>query len=78
MSKPMLLGPGATRRGVLGMMIGTFASFPAAAQSPQEWSQVNSAARREGRVVFYCNLQPNGIEPLLQAFREGNPGIRTE
>ena len=78
MSKPMLLGPGATRRGVLGMMIGTAASFPAAAQSPQEWSQIIAAARREGRVVFYCNLQPNGIEPLLQAFREANPGIRTE
>ena len=36
------------------------------------------AARREGKVVVYNNWQPNGIEPLLQKFREANPGIQTE
>ncbi|MFN7594963.1 MAG: hypothetical protein ACK5PU_05075, partial [bacterium] len=73
---PKLPSRGLTRRAVVGTFIGAAASAPALAQ--QEWSQVVAAARREGRVVFYCNLQPNGIEPLLQAFREANPGIRTE
>ncbi|MCC7272221.1 MAG: extracellular solute-binding protein [Alphaproteobacteria bacterium] len=36
------------------------------------------AARREGKVVVYNNWQPNGIEPLLQRFREAVPGIQTE
>ena len=67
-----------TRRAALGSFVGAAASFPGLAQAQQEWPQVVAAARREGRVVFYCNLQPNGIEPLLQAFREANPGIRTE
>ena len=36
------------------------------------------AARKEGKVVVYSNWQPNGIEPLLQRFREAVPGIQTE
>ncbi len=36
------------------------------------------AARREGKVVVYNNWQPNGIEALLQHFREAVPGIQTE
>lgn len=44
----------------------------------QGWSEVVGAAKKEGKVVFYNNLQPNGIEPLLQKFREANPGIQTE
>ena len=35
-------------------------------------------AKKEGKVVFYNNLQPNGIEPLLQKFREAYPDIQTE
>jgi iron(III) transport system substrate-binding protein len=71
-------GAGLTRRGLLASSIGALAAGGAAAQETGNWAQVVSAARREGRVVFYCNLQPNGIEPLLQLFREANPGIRTE
>lgn len=44
----------------------------------QSWDDVVAAAKKEGRVVFYNNLQPNGIEPLLAKFREANPGIQTE
>lgn len=36
------------------------------------------AAKKEGKVVVYNNWQPNGIEPLLQKFRDANPGIQTE
>ena len=48
---------------------------PASAQS---WPEVVDAAKKEGKVTFYNNLQPNGIEPLLQKFREAYPGIQTE
>ncbi len=49
---------------------------PALAQ--EDWNKVVEAAKAEGTVVFYSTLQPNGIEPLLQKFREANPGIKTE
>jgi iron(III) transport system substrate-binding protein len=71
-------GAGPSRRGFLTAAAGLGLAGGAAAQQPQDWAQVVAGARREGRVVFYCNLQPNGIEPLLQLFREANPGIRTE
>jgi iron(III) transport system substrate-binding protein len=44
----------------------------------QSWPEVVEAAKKEGKVTFYNNLQPNGIEPLLQKFREAYPGIQTE
>jgi iron(III) transport system substrate-binding protein len=59
--------------------LGPLAPFGSAlAQAGATWPDIVAGARREGRVVFYCNLQPNGIEPLLQRFREANPGIRAE
>jgi hypothetical protein len=71
-----------TRRGLLTAAVGTAAAGGLTrhplAQPAEDWSAVVAGARREGRVVFYCNLQPNGIEPLLQLFREANSGIRTE
>lgn len=48
------------------------------AASAQDWAAVEAAAKEEGAVVFYSNLQPNGIEPLLAEFRAANPGISTE
>lgn len=66
-----------TRRSLLAAT-GIAAAAPAMAQATPSWAETVAAARREGRVVFYNNLQPNGIEPLLQLFREANPGIRTE
>lgn len=75
-------GAGLTRRGLMASTIGTLAASAAlpqrAAAQAADWAGVVAGARREGRVVFYCNLQPNGIEPLLQQFREANPGIATE
>jgi iron(III) transport system substrate-binding protein len=75
--------PASSRRTVVARFIRAAASLlalaavsaPAAAQS---WPEVVAAAKKEGKVVFYNNLQPNGIEPLLQKFREANPGIQTE
>ena len=51
------------------------ASMPAAAQT---WEETVAAAKKEGKVVFYNNLQPNGIEPLLAKFRAAVPGIQPE
>lgn len=56
-----------------GLTLG--AAFPAAAQT---WEETVAAANKEGRIVFYNNLQPNGIEPLLAAFQEAYPDIRPE
>jgi iron(III) transport system substrate-binding protein len=69
---------GLSRRALMASAMGVAVAGGAAAQQTEDWAQVVAGARREGRVVFYCNLQPNGIEPLLQQFREANPGIRTE
>jgi len=44
----------------------------------QSWDQIVAAAKKEGKVVFYNNLQPNGIEPLLAKFREDYPDIAPE
>jgi iron(III) transport system substrate-binding protein len=52
------------------------ATQPASAQ--ENWDAVVAAAKKEGKVVFYNNLQPNGIEPLLSKFREEYPEIQTE
>jgi iron(III) transport system substrate-binding protein len=50
----------------------------AAPASAQSWDEVVAAAKKEGKVVFYNNLQPNGVEPLLKKFRERYPDIQTE
>ena len=44
----------------------------------QSWDEIVAAGRKEGRVLFYNNLQPNGIEPLLQKFRARYPEISVE
>jgi iron(III) transport system substrate-binding protein len=44
----------------------------------QSWDETVAAAKKEGKIVFYNNLQPNGIEPLLQKFRDKYPEIQTE
>ena len=59
------------------ILAATLAAATSAAPA-QSWSDVVAAAKKEGKVVFYNNLQPNGIEPLLQKFREAYPEIQTE
>jgi len=50
----------------------------AATALAQSWDEIVAAARKEGKVVFYNNLQPNGIEPLLASFRKAHPDIQPE
>lgn len=64
-----------SRGAVVVAALGAMLSSPASAQS---WDEVVAAAKKEGKVVFYNNLQPNGIEPLLQTFRDKYPEIQTE
>lgn len=73
-----------TRRTVTSWIAGgtlaaaAMCAFGTAASAQENWDAVVAAAKKEGKVVFYNNLQPNGIEPLLAKFREDNPGIQTE
>lgn len=55
----------------------TLLAAPISAQEA-DWATVEEAARKEGTVVFYSNLQPNGIEGLLAEFRAAYPEIATE
>jgi iron(III) transport system substrate-binding protein len=57
------------------VLAGALASTCALAQN---WDETVAAAKKEGKVVFYNNLQPNGIEPLLAKFRAAVPGIQPE
>src|SRR5258708_2175238 len=56
-----------------------FAAFaPRVASAAEDWSAVQSDALKEGKVSFYHNLRPQGVEQLLVEFRKANPGIQTE
>lgn len=48
------------------------------ALAADEWKTVEDAARGEGRVVFYHNMRPQGVEIMLAEFRKTYPGIATE
>ncbi len=51
---------------------------PNAARAAENWASVEEAARKEGRVSFYHNMRPQGVELLLAAFRAAYPGLQTE
>jgi hypothetical protein len=44
----------------------------------EDWPAVQAAAVKEGKLSFYHNLRPQGVEQLLIEFRKANPGIQTE
>lgn len=44
----------------------------------ESWDDVVQAAKKEGSVVFYYNVVPTCIDPLMADFRAANPGIQTE
>lgn len=70
-----------TRRKLkLALLLPAVAALAAAGMSAsaQTWEETVAAAKKEGKVVFYNNLQPNGIEPLLAKFRAAVPGIQPE
>jgi iron(III) transport system substrate-binding protein len=72
-----------TRRAVTSWLAGgalaaTALTITTGVMAQENWDQVVAAAEKEGTVTLYSNLQPNGIEPLLQKFREAYPKIKTE
>jgi iron(III) transport system substrate-binding protein len=62
------------------LLLSAVAAFATASMSAsgQSWEETVAAAKKESKVVFYNNLQPNGIEPLLAKFRAAVPGIQPE
>jgi iron(III) transport system substrate-binding protein len=65
-----LAGLGAT------MVLG---ALPASrATAGEDWPAVQAAALKEGKLSFYHNLRPQGVEQLLTEFRKATPGIQTE
>lgn len=64
--------------GIGALIAGTLITSVIGQAQAQSWEDVVAAAKKEGKVVFYNNLQPNGIEPLLSKFREAYPEIAPE
>lgn len=60
------------------VVLTAFATFGGHAIAQEDWAAIEAAANKEGRVSFYNNLQPNGIEPLIAKFNEDYPNIRVE
>ena len=58
--------------------LGDIAQAQPAAPTPEQWSAVVDAAKKEGMLTFYHNTRPQGIEKLLSEFRKDYPGIKTE
>src|SRR5205085_11783693 len=70
-----------TRRAALAGLsaaVALGALTPSRAKAGEDWSAVQAAAVKEGKVSFYHNLRPQGVEQLLIEFRKANPGIQTE
>jgi iron(III) transport system substrate-binding protein len=51
---------------------------PLRAMAAEDWPAVQAASLKEGKLSFYHNLRPQGVEQLLSEFRKANPGIQTE
>lgn len=69
-----------TRRATLASLA-ALAAAPARitpAHAAEDWPAIEAAALKEGRVVVYHNLRPQGAEVLMAAFRKAIPGIQTE
>jgi iron(III) transport system substrate-binding protein len=54
------------------------AAAQAAAPAAQPWSAVEAAAKTEGKVVLYHDINPSGAELLAKEFRKAYPGIDLE
>ncbi len=46
--------------------------------SAEQWKTIQDAAKKEGKIVLYHNLNPAGSELLANAFREAYPDIDIE
>jgi iron(III) transport system substrate-binding protein len=67
-----------TRRTILAGLGATIALAPFGAAAAEDWPAVQAAAVKEGKLSFYHNIRPQGVEQLLAEFRKANPGIQTE
>jgi iron(III) transport system substrate-binding protein len=70
-----------TRRALLaglGATVALGALAPSGAMAGEDWPAVQAAALKEGKLSFYHNLRPQGVEQLLAEFRKANSGIQTE
>lgn len=70
-----------TRRMALAGLGATFALgafVPLGAVAADDWQAIKAAALTEGKLSFYHNFRPQGVEQLLVEFRKANPGIQTE
>ena len=66
---------GIGRRAALATLL---ALATAPARAAEDWAAVEAAALKDGRVVLYHNMRPQGAETLLGEFRKAFPGIETE
>jgi iron(III) transport system substrate-binding protein len=83
--KPRALSSGKGRRALLSASIalaaGLGALLPAASWAQgaaPAWSTVTAAAAKEGKVILYHNLSPDGMEVLAREFRKDVPGVEVE
>ena len=51
---------------------------PIASSQTNDWPAVEAAARKEGKVMLYHNLNPAGAERLANEFRKAYPAIKME
>ena len=61
-----------TRRALLaglGATVALGALAPVGAKAGEDWPTVQAAALKEGKLSFYHNLRPQGVEQLLAEFR---------
>jgi iron(III) transport system substrate-binding protein len=62
----------------LGATMALGALAPSSATAAEDWAAVQAAALKEGKLSFYHNLRPQGVEALLAEFRKAYPGIQSE
>ena len=44
----------------------------------QSWAEIEAAARKEGKLTLYHNINPSGVEEILKKFRAKYPEIQSE
>ena len=77
------LGGRASRRAVIaalacGALLSVVGAAIAAPPTPAEWAAIEAAAKKEGQLMVYHNIRPQGAEALMQDFRKAYPAITAE
>lgn len=66
------------RRKFLSLFGALFLLPISAMAQPTDWPAIEAAARKEGKVMLYHNLNPAGAERLANEFRKAYPAIKME